>query len=91
MDKKYVPYAQIESFYKYVYERRKANYNYIENHNEIRTKLNNNNFTDEKIDALGDQLKYHNITVYEAAHRLYEKYLEHASRDLSKSPALTKN
>jgi hypothetical protein len=91
MDRKYVPYAQIESFYKYVYERRKANHNFIQNQNEIRTNLLNNNFSDEKIEALGHQLKYHNLTVYEAAHNIYEKYLDHARKNVIIPTELTKN
>jgi hypothetical protein len=90
MDMKYVPYAQIETFYKYVYERRKANYNFNQNQNEIRTNLLNNNFSDEKIDALSYQLKYHNTTVYEAAHNIYEKYLDHARKNVITTPVLTK-
>lgn len=81
MDKKYVPYAQIESFYKYVYERRKANYNFTQNQNEIEVSLKNN-YSEDKLEDLRLQLRYSNLTVYEAADRIYRNYLEIAQKNV---------
>ena len=75
MDKKYVPYAQIESFYKYVYERRKADFNFKQNEKEILEKLNQNN-SPELISSLQTNLKSANLTVYEAANDIYLSYLK---------------
>ena len=75
MDRKYVPYSQIESFYKYVYERRKADFNFKQNQQEILEKLNQNN-PHELISSLQNHLKSSNMTVYEAANDIYLSYLK---------------
>jgi hypothetical protein len=74
MDRKFVPYAQIESFYKYVYERRKADYYFNHNNSEI-TAILHKNHTPESISALTNELKTANLTVYEAANSIFQSYL----------------
>ena len=79
MDQKYAPYAQIESFYKYVYERRKADYNFSQNQQEINDALNKA-FPTETISALRDELKSANLTVYEAANNVYQSYVDQVGK-----------
>lgn len=77
MDKKYVPYAQIESFYKYVYERRKADHNYLSNQQRINEAISKD-VSSETLSALTEELKLSNLTVYEAANGIYNSYLDQA-------------
>ena len=79
MDRKYVPYVQIESFYKYVYERRKANYNFNNNQMDITTSLHQIH-SPESISALRDDLKAANLTVYEAVNNIYHCYLNNVEK-----------
>jgi len=81
MDQKYVPYAQIESFYKYVYERRKANHTFLQNQNEVRETLSKS-FSEETLNTLSDHLKASNLTVYDAANNIYSQYLQSAQKSV---------
>jgi hypothetical protein len=76
MDKKFVPYAEIENFYNYVYERRKAENLYKSNEKEIEGELSA--FDQENYSKLKAELIRSNRTIYEVAQDLDEMYLQAA-------------
>ena len=76
LDKKFVPYGEIEKFYKYVYERRKAETNCKNDDSQIEkelSKMDNNNY-----DMLKNLLVKSNRTLYEVSQDLDEMFLRAA-------------
>lgn len=81
-DNKFVPYSEIENFYKYVYERRKAE-TYYKVHNkgleEDLNKIDSNSYNQIK-----NELLKANSTLYEAVQDLDESYLLAAINSVDK-------
>ena len=83
LDRKFVPYGEIESFYKYVYERRKAENLFKSHEKEIDSellKLDKENFS-----RLKEELTKSNTTLYEASQDLDELYLIAAIEENTKN------
>jgi hypothetical protein len=78
MDRKFVPYAEIENFYNYVYERRKAESLHKNYEKEIEGELSA--FDQENYSKLKAELIKNNRTIYEVAQDLDEMYLQAAIR-----------
>ena len=82
MDRKFVPYGELESFYKYVYERRKAENLFKIHEKEIDSelvKMDKDNFY-----KLKDEMTRTNSTLYEVLQDLDELYLVAAIEDNTK-------
>lgn len=76
MDHKYVPYGELENFYKYAYERRKASSLYKTDNSDIEKELE---FIDkEAYNKIKEELKNSNKTLYEVASDFNEIYLQAA-------------
>ncbi len=78
-DKKFVPYGEIENFYNYVYERRKAESLFKNEGKAIEEELNLLDKTN--YNKIKSELVRSNKTLYEAAHELDELYLQAAIRN----------
>ena len=75
-DKKFVPYGEIENFYNYVYERRKAESLFKNEGKAVDEELN---LLDKKnYDQIKRELVRTNKTLYEVAQELDELYLQAA-------------
>jgi hypothetical protein len=72
-DRKFVPYAELENFYSYVYERRKAESLYKQGLDEEFAKLDKENYEKIKNELVRD-----NKTLYEVSQELDELYLQAA-------------
>ncbi len=76
MDRKFVPYGELENFYSYVYERRKAESQFKSHDKEVEAELaqlDKDNFA-----KLKSELIRSNKTVYEVAQEVDELYLQAA-------------
>jgi hypothetical protein len=76
MDRKFVPYTEIENFYKYVWEKRKAEAFYKIEKESIDKEFFH--LDKEHFDNLKIELERSNRTIYEVSHDLDEMYLEAA-------------
>lgn len=88
MDKRYVPFTEIENFYKFLYEKRKADVLYKINNGDI---LNQIESSDKScFEKIKKELEKSNRTLYEVSQDLDEMYLraaasgEHIAIDLNK-------
>jgi len=75
-DRHFVPFAELENFYKYVYERRKAETFYKTEKDEINKHLNQLNSCE--LNSLRSELERTNRTLYEVVQNLDEMYLDAA-------------
>ena len=73
MDKKFVPYTEIENLYKFVYERRKANSLYKSHHSAVQKELEG--FDKGLYAQVEESLKKSNKTLYEASNGLNALYI----------------
>ncbi len=78
MDCKFVPYGELENFYKYVYETRKADALFKSYEKEITNQLSK--LDQENYLKLKDELLRNNATLYEVGQDLDEHYLTAAIR-----------
>jgi hypothetical protein len=76
LDKKFVPYGELENFYKYVYERRKAEAIFKNDENKVEKELSRLNKDD--YEKLKNVLIKSNRTLYEVSQDLDEMYLRAA-------------
>lgn len=77
MDRRFVPYAELENFYKYLYERRKSNELYKSDGDNVSKQLaavDNESFT-----RIKNELLRSNRTLYEVVQDLDEMYLKGAA------------
>jgi hypothetical protein len=72
-DRRFVPYSEIENFYKYVYERRKAETYYKNEKEEVQNLLNQ--FNSIELNDLKNELERTNRTLYEVRQNIDEMYL----------------
>lgn len=75
-DRKYVPYGELENFYNYVYERRKAEGLFKLNHKKFEDQFSQ--MDQELIKIIKSELLATNKTLYEVSHELDETYLQAA-------------
>ena len=75
-DRHFVPYSEIENFYKYVYERRKAETCYKNEKEEVQNQLNQ--FNSNELNELKGELERTNRTLYEVGQNIDEMYLDAA-------------
>ena len=78
MNTKYVPYGEIESFYNYLYEKRKADSQFKLSENEVDSALSS--LDKATYSKVKNELIDSNKTLYEAVQELDEVYLQAAIR-----------
>jgi hypothetical protein len=74
LDRKSVPYSEFENFYKFVYEKRKANVIYNKNHEQFENEVTDK----ETYEKLKKILINTNKTIYEVNQEINEAYLNAA-------------
>ena len=77
MDKRFVPYGEIENFYKYLYETRKSNVLYSVDKNDVSNQLAA--VDKDCFEKIKSELVRSNRTLYEVVQDLDEIYLRAAS------------
>jgi hypothetical protein len=75
-DRHFVPYSELENFYKYIYERRKAETFYSTEKAEMEKQLNQ--FNSDELNDLRTELERTNRTLYELVQNVDEMYLDAA-------------
>ncbi len=75
-DRHFPPYAELENFYKYVYERRKAETFYKEEKEQMENQLKE--FNSPELDNLKTELERTNRTLYEVVQNIDVMYLDAA-------------
>lgn len=75
-DRHFPPYAELENFYKYVYERRKAETFYKDEKEQIENSLNK--ISSPELKSLKSELERTNRTLYEVVQNVDEIYLDAA-------------
>lgn len=76
LDKQFVPYGELENFYKFVYEKRKSEAMYKNDDHSIEKELEK--LDKDDFDKLKNILVNSNRTLYEISHDLDEMYLKAA-------------
>jgi hypothetical protein len=76
MDKKFVPYGELENFYKFVYEKRKAEAEFKHEDKEVSSELSK--LDKETYLKMKDELLSSNKTLYDVVQDLDEMYLKAA-------------